>query len=82
MRTKLISSTDIESDGYGAGPGNTEWLEYECPCKKGKIIEIHDNIPGDREHTISINCDECSKKYEIDTSQGTRNWQIIEKNNN
>ena len=79
MRTKLIYESQEEHSGYGAGSGDTEYYEYECPCGKGKIIEEHDNIPGFREHDVYIACDECSKKYILDTSKGVRGWELIEK---
>lgn len=78
MRTKLISSSDEPSNGYGAGEGTIERYEYECPCGKGKIVEEHDNIPGFREHDVYILCEECSKKYKIDTSKGIRSWKLEE----
>ena len=61
MRTKLIYESQEEHSGYGAGSGDIEHYEYECPCGKGKIIEEHDNIPGFREHDVYIACDECRK---------------------
>lgn len=79
MRTKIICSRINEMSGYGAGSGDEEVYEYECLCKKGKIIEEHQNVPGFREHKVWIDCKECNKKYEIDKSKGVRNWQIIEK---
>ena len=79
MRTKLIYESQEEHSGYGAGSGDTEHYEYECPCGKGKIIEEHDNIPGFRDHDVYIACDECSKKYILDTSKGVRGWELIEK---
>ena len=79
MRTKLIYESQEEHSGYGAGSGDTERYEYECPCGKGKIIEEHDNIPGFREHDVYIACDECRKKYILDTSKGVREWELIEK---
>lgn len=79
MRTKLIYESQKEHSGYGAGCGDTERYEYECPCGKGKIIEEHDNIPGFREHDVYIACDECSKKYILDISKGVRGWELIEK---
>ena len=79
MRTKLIYESQEEHSGYGAGSGDTERYEYECPCGKGKIIEEHDNIPGFREHDVYIACDECSKKYILDTSKGVRGWKLFEK---
>ena len=61
---------------YGAGVGDTEYYEYECPCGKGAIIEEHDNIPGFRNHSVYLHCDICSRKYFIDTSAGIRNWRM------
>ena len=79
MRTKLIFSSKENHMGCGAGSGDTERYEYECPCGNGKIIEEHDNIPGFRDHAVFINCDECLKKYDLDTSKGVRNWNLIKK---
>nr|WP_288830555.1 hypothetical protein [uncultured Clostridium sp.] len=81
MRTKLIYSSHNDHVGYGAGSGSTELLEYECPCGKGKIIEEHDNIPGFRDHDAYIFCDECNKKYYLDTSKGASGWELVEKTN-
>lgn len=79
MRTKLIYSNVEDHEGFGAGSGDTERYEYECPCGKGKIIEEHDNIPGFRDHSVSISCTECREKYTIDTSKGTHAWELVEK---
>ena len=79
MRTKLINSSNDPSEGYGAGSGTIERSEYECPCGKGKIVEEHDNIPGFREHDVNLWCKECASKYEINTSQGIRGWELVEK---
>lgn len=79
MEKKLIKKIVNEHEGYGAGSGDTEYYEYECPCGKGVIIEEHDNIPGFREHDVYIVCPECNKKYELDTSKGVRNWELKEK---
>ena len=79
MRKKLIYESQKEHSGYGAGSGDIEHYEYECPCGKGKIIEEHDNIPGFRDHDVYIACDECRKKYILDTSKGVRGWELIEK---
>ena len=77
MRTKLIESSREYSLGYGAGSGDTERYEYECPCGKGRIIEEHDNIPGFRDHDVYFDCGICSNAYIIDTSKGVRNWELI-----
>lgn len=79
MRTKNISSIKESSPGYGAGAGDTERYEYECPCGNGKIIEEHDNIPGFREHNVYISCDICNQAYELNTSQGVRRWELVPK---
>lgn len=79
MRTKLITKNVSEHVGYGSGSGDTEHIEYECPCGKGKIIEEHDNIPGFRDHDVWIDCDICSTNYILDTSKGIRNWELVEK---
>ena len=79
MRTKLINSRTEDHSGYGAGSGDTEYYEYVCPCGKGKIIEEHNNIPGHREHDVTLCCVKCNSLYEIDTSKGVRNWQLVSK---
>lgn len=79
MRTKLKEEDFKQSQGYGAGSGDTELYIYECPCGKGEIREEHENIPGFREHDVNLLCDECSKKWKIDISNGVRNWELIEK---
>lgn len=77
MRTKQISSEAYEHSGYGAGRGDTERYEYECPCGEGKIIEEHDNIPGFRDHNVFIDCEKCMEKYSLDISKGTRAWELV-----
>lgn len=79
MRTKQIYSSKEGHIGYGAGSGDTERYEYECPCGKGQIVEEHDNIPGFRDHDVYLSCDDCKQKYELDTSNGVRSWKLIEK---
>ena len=79
MRTKLIYSNEENHSGYGAGSGDTERYEYECACGKGKIVEEHDNIPGFRDHSVYICCEDCIENYELDTSKGTRGWQLVKK---
>ena len=73
MRTKLVYSSIEDSLGYGAGSGNTERYEYECPCGSGKVVEEHDNIPGFRDHDVYISCEKCKRKYILDISKGIRN---------
>lgn len=79
MRTKLIDSTEEYSSGYGAGSGDTERHEYECPCGQGRIIEEHDNIPGFRDHSVFMRCSICEEKYTLDTSHGVRSWELVPK---
>jgi hypothetical protein len=79
MRTNLIYSNEETHSGYGAGSGDTERYEYECACGKGTIIEEHDNIPGFRDHSVYICCEDCRESYELDTSKGTRNWDLVKK---
>ncbi|MGX8796278.1 DUF3644 domain-containing protein [Fusibacter sp. JL298sf-3] len=79
IRTELISRTSDDHQGYGAGGGDTERLEYKCPCGQGKVIEEHDNIPGFRDHSLYLHCKPCRLKYEFDTSKGTRRWEMVVK---
>lgn len=79
MRTERIYASEESHNGYGAGSGDTELYIYKCLCGKGRIVEEHDNIPGFRDHDVYIDCDECSKKYVLDTSHGIRNWQLNKK---
>lgn len=79
MRTNLIYSNEETHSGYGAGSGDTERYEYECACGKGTIIEEHDNIPGFRDHSVYICCEDCRENYELDTSKGTMNWDLVKK---
>lgn len=78
MRTKLLS-TNHETVGEGTRKGYKTILTYECPCKKGKIIEEQSNLPGDRGCTVTLNCKKCQKKYSLDTRRGGKNWNLIEK---
>lgn len=79
MRTKLINSYESNHSGYGAGCGDTERYEYECPCGKGKIVEEHENIPGFRDHSVYMYCEICKEKYILDTSKGIRYWELKER---
>lgn len=65
---KLLEHSSVPHPGYGAGSGSIDTYVYECPCGKGKIIEVKDRIPGFRESDITIECDECAKKYGSITS--------------
>ena len=73
---KLINQKYSYHPGYGAGDGDIERLEYECPCGKGTIIEEHDNIPGFRDHDVYIACERCYKLFDLNTENGIRAWQL------
>lgn len=77
MRTELISSSSEPHPGYGAGSGEFERSEFKCHCGKGKIVEEHGRITGFREHDVWLQCDECSKKYRIDISNGVGRWELV-----
>lgn len=79
FKKELIDEYKEAHSGFGAGAGDVERYEYKCPCGKGTIVEEHDNIPGFREHDVYICCEECNKKYKIDTANGVRGWTIIKK---
>lgn len=78
MRTKRIYGSQESHSGYGAGGGDIERYEYECPCGQGMIVEEHDNIPGFREHDVWIACKICAKKYKLDVTRGIRYWELVE----
>jgi len=63
MGLVLISHRSEEHEGYGAEEGSIDTYEYVCPCGKGKVIYTKDNIPGFRDKDITIECEECRKKY-------------------
>lgn len=80
MRTKLVDSFREDTPGFGAGSGNIEWYRYECPCEEGRIVETHDNIPGFRDHDVSIECEKCSNEWEFESGNQTRNWELVRTN--
>lgn len=63
MALKMLESKSEPHPGYGAGWGTIDTTIYECPCGKGKVIRTKDNIPGFRECDITIECEDCWKKY-------------------
>lgn len=77
VRTQLVRSDVREVPGYGAGSGDMERLEYECPCGDGSIVEEHDNIPGFRDHSVWIECDRCSTSWGFAPGRSTRNWGLL-----
>lgn len=54
-----------EHEGWGAGSGTVERVEYRCPCGQGQIVEEHDNIAGFRDHSVYLDCDECRSHWRI-----------------
>ena len=74
MRTQLINKKTI-SYKYMDEPAEYDEYEYLCPCGKGKIVETHDDTPSNREHIVWLLCDECKKRYKLDTSKGVGNWR-------
>lgn len=54
-------------------------IYFECPCGKGRIAEEHDEMPGFRESGVYIDCDDCRKRYEVDTSLGIWAWELKER---
>lgn len=79
MRLEKIYEKTSLSSGYGAGSGTTSYVEYLCPCGKGKIIDENDAIPGFRDHSVIIDCAVCKDKYELDFSKGMSCWDLVEK---
>lgn len=69
---------DDEGDEY-AGKTGIEEYTYACPCGNGTIVEEHDDTPGYRNHCVWILCKSCREKYDIDKSEGVRNWKIFRK---
>jgi hypothetical protein len=65
LSTEPIDRDTYEHEGWGAGSGTVERLEYACACRQGKIVEEHDNIPGFRDHSVYLNCDECRSHWRL-----------------
>jgi hypothetical protein len=76
MRTKLINKKTIYYD-YNNEPAEYDEYNYICPCGKGKIVETHDETPGNREHLVCILCEKCSKEFKLDLTKGIRSWEVI-----
>ena len=62
---KLIEYKSEPHSGYGAGAGTVDTYIYTCPCGKGTVEYVKDNIPGFRDKDIWIHCDTCKKKYGV-----------------
>lgn len=76
IRTELVSSNEEHSQGWGAGSGTTERIEFRCPCGRGYIVEEHDNIPGFREHDVHIACDKCRQTWRLTPGLPVRGWRV------
>ena len=77
MRTKLVSSIQEDTRGFGAGSGTIERYYYECPCGEGRIVEEHDNIPGFRDHDVNIECEKCRNEWEFESEMAVRGWKLV-----
>ena len=62
-KMRLIKHKCEPHRGYGAGTGTVDTYIYVCPCGKGTVEYIEDNIPGFRDKEIWIHCDVCWEKY-------------------
>ena len=78
MRTKFIKRTIEDTIDAGRGSGYIETIEYECPCGKGRLIEEHDRTPGVTSHDVWLLCDDCNKKYKIN-SKIVSAWEVVPK---
>lgn len=76
LRTERVSSSEENSEGWGAGAGTIERHEFLCPCTRGLIVEDHDNIPGFREHDVQIACGDCSETWRIVPGLPVRGWRV------
>ncbi len=64
MRTQITKDVEIR--------------EYKCPCGNGKIVYEQDLLLH-LNNSVYLACPKCSKEYELDLSQGIRNWQLFKK---
>lgn len=76
IRTKRIGEDAHDHQGWGAGSGTVERLEYMCPCGDARIIEEHNNIPGFREHDVWIECDKCRVEWRFVEGRSVRDWAL------
>lgn len=66
----LIESKSEPHQGYGAGPGSIDISVYKCPCGKGTYTIEKDNIPGFKEKSYYLKCNECLSNYNFDPITG------------
>ncbi|MFK0004996.1 hypothetical protein [Paenarthrobacter sp. NPDC090522] len=80
IRTERKGSLRDGSAGFGAGSGDIERYDFECPCGKGKVVEEHDNIPGFREHDVRLLCPECrADGWDFVPGLSVRGWRLEQK---
>lgn len=65
MKLKLKHESSEYHPGYGAGSGSVISEEYECPCSKGNVVYVKDDIPGFKDTSIFTDCIECREKYKF-----------------
>jgi hypothetical protein len=75
-RTQRISASSAENEGFGAGAGTMQRLEFFCPCGDGKVVEEHDNTPGFRDHDVWIECDTCRAEWRFLSDRSVRDWAL------
>lgn len=76
VRTERIDASSHDHEGWGAGAGTVERLEYRCPCGDGTIVEEHDNIPGFQEHDVKIDCGRCFAQWRFVDDRSKRGWGL------
>ena len=76
IRTELVEAGKSDHGGWGAGIGGLERYEYLCPCGNGRILEEHDNVPGFREHDVTIMCETCQAEWEFARGLPVREWRL------
>lgn len=76
IRTESVDWSRSDHGGWGAGGGDVERYEYLCPCGEGTILEEHDNIPGFREHDVTIMCSRCRAEWKFVEGRSVRDWRV------
>ena len=69
MVLKEISSETQKINMFGCW-GRTITRTFECACGKGTVVDEYDDIPGHRDHTTMLLCDDCGDKYTLAKIQG------------
>ncbi|MEV4777412.1 hypothetical protein [Microbacterium sp. LWH12-1.2] len=76
IRTELVDRHRSDHGGWGAGGGDVERYEFRCPCGDGAIVEEHDNVPGFREHDVTIICRTCTSEWDFVPGLSVRGWRV------